>query len=245
MLVHGRLMAGISDPCPELDLAASPLVPDRTRHERFGWLNDAFATDVARLAIHGSLQLEIIFASVPGTAREAAHPRLEITLDANARLVLLEAPGQRGAEGFINDAAAGPRPALARGAAPALQHWRIRQGPGPTQTHWTAMGSTARAAQPRARARGPSRVIRSMERLSLRGRLTYSAPAIADNSLLVDNRSRHVGHPFSRNWRGGALACRNQWDQQHAGGSRADQSLKGISTDPRAEIDCAGAGDPH
>ncbi len=33
----GRLLPSLSDPCPALDLASAPLVPDRTRHERFGW----------------------------------------------------------------------------------------------------------------------------------------------------------------------------------------------------------------
>jgi Fe-S cluster assembly protein SufD len=87
---NGRLLEHLSDPVPELRSRAPALVPERTQHERFGWLNDAFATDVARLVVAGDRRLELLFLSSNTPDPQAYYPRLEVTLEAGASLVLAE-----------------------------------------------------------------------------------------------------------------------------------------------------------
>jgi Fe-S cluster assembly protein SufD len=87
---NGRLLEHLSDPVPELRRRAAALVPERTKHERFGWLNDAFATDVARLVVAGERRLELLFLSSNTPDPQAYYPRLEVTLEANASLTLAE-----------------------------------------------------------------------------------------------------------------------------------------------------------
>src|SRR5690606_1294745 len=120
VFANGRLQPALSDPCEALDIAAQPLVPERTRHERFGWLNDAFATDIARLHVTAPLHLEVVFAAVPGTTRQAVYPRLELQLAPNTSLVLLERHvGTTGADGTINAAVQ-----IHAGAGSQVQHLR-------------------------------------------------------------------------------------------------------------------------
>src|SRR6187399_445829 len=40
VFVNGRHAASLSDALAPIDATLAPLVPERTRHERFGWLND-------------------------------------------------------------------------------------------------------------------------------------------------------------------------------------------------------------
>lgn len=87
---NGRLLEHLSDPVPELRRRATALVPERTKHERFGWLNDAFATDVARLVVAGERRLELLFLSSNTPDPQAYYPRLEVTLEASASLTLAE-----------------------------------------------------------------------------------------------------------------------------------------------------------
>ncbi len=87
---NGRFLEHLSDPVPELRRRATALVPERTKHERFGWLNDAFATDVARLVVAGERRLELLFLSSNTPDPQAYYPRLEVTLEASASLTLAE-----------------------------------------------------------------------------------------------------------------------------------------------------------
>jgi Fe-S cluster assembly protein SufD len=247
VFVNGRLLAGLSDPCAELNLAAPPLVPDRTRHERFGWLNDAFATDAARLAISGSMRLELIFASVPGIGREAAHPRLEITLAAQASLVLVERHlGSVGPEGFINAAAQ-----VHAGPGSQVQHLRWQQLSDDAQFLDTTQIALDRDAQYRfALLQLGARSARTSLRASLYGAgssLQLHGVGVSggkhslDHSLLVDHlapstSSSQVFRAIARDQ--ARIACRSRVEvSKQAGGSRADQSLKGLLDSPRAEID--------
>src|SRR5690606_20188236 len=70
---NGRLPASWWVECAALIVSAAPLVPGGTRHERFGWLNDAFATDIARLTVEAPLRLEVVFVAVPGETRQAVY----------------------------------------------------------------------------------------------------------------------------------------------------------------------------
>lgn len=247
VFVNGRLLAALSDPCPELDLAAPPLVPDRTRHERFGWLNDAFATDVARLAVSGSMRLEIIFASVPGIGREAAHPRLEITLAPQASLVLMERHlGSVGSEGFINAAAQ-----VHAGTGSQVQHLRWQQLSEDAQFLDTTQIALDRDAEYRfallqlgarsARTSLRASLYGAGASLHLHGVSVTGAKHSLDHSLLVDHlapntSSSQVFRAIARDQ--ARIACRSRVEvARQAGGSRANQSLKGLVDSPRAEID--------
>jgi Fe-S cluster assembly protein SufD len=105
VFVNGRHAPLLSAPLSAVDADAKPLVPERTRHERFGWLNDAFATDLARLQVSGSRQLELLFIATPVQAPQAQHPRLEIAVLPGGWLTLVERHlGDAGSNSLINAA---------------------------------------------------------------------------------------------------------------------------------------------
>jgi Fe-S cluster assembly protein SufD len=105
VFVNGRHAASLSSPVPAVDVEAAPLVPERTRHERFGWLNDAFATDLARLQVSGVRQLELLFIATPVDAPQAQHPRLELAVLPGSSLTLVERHlGDAGGNSLINAA---------------------------------------------------------------------------------------------------------------------------------------------
>jgi Fe-S cluster assembly protein SufD len=105
VFVNGRHAASLSSAVSAVDIEAAPLVPERTRHERFGWLNDAFATDLARLQVSGSRQLEVLFIATPVDAPQAQHPRLELAVLPGSSLTLVERHlGDAGGNSLINAA---------------------------------------------------------------------------------------------------------------------------------------------
>jgi Fe-S cluster assembly protein SufD len=247
VFANGRLVSSLSDPCPELNVAAAPLVPDRTRHERFGWLNDAFATDVARLAVGGALRLEIAFVAVPGTGREAAHPRLEIMLAAQASLVLMERHlGSVGPDGFINSAVQ-----VHAGAGSQVRHLRWQQLSDDAQFLDTTQIALDRDAQysfalMQLGARSARTSLRASlygagSSLKVHGVSVTGAKHTLDHSLLVDHlapntTSTQVFRAIARDQ--ARIACRSRVEvSKQAGGARADQSLRGLVNSPRAEID--------
>src|SRR6478609_4326101 len=105
VFVNGRHAPELSDALPAFDAALGPVVPERTRHERFGWLNDAFATDLVRLSITDTRRLEIVFVATPVDQPQAVHPRLELAVQPGAALTLLERHvGNAGGNSLINAA---------------------------------------------------------------------------------------------------------------------------------------------
>jgi Fe-S cluster assembly protein SufD len=247
VVLNGRLAPDLSDPCPALARESAPLVPARTRHERFGWLNDAFAMDVARLVVEGSALIEVVFVSTPGAIAQAAHPRLELSLLDNADLVLVERHiGSPGAESLINvavqvHAAAGSR----------CQHLRW-QSLGPEaqllDTLQVAVDRDARYSL--ALLQLGSRSTRSSMRVSLYGRgasATICGVSVADArrtidmSLLVDHigadtTSAQVLRALARDR--AHLAWRSRVEVTAAArGSGCEQSLKGLLDNNGAEID--------
>lgn len=105
VFVNGRHAPALSAPLPALDAEAAPLVPERTRHERFGWLNDAFATDLARLQISGDRRIELLFIATPVEVPQAQHPRLELALLPGSSLTLVERHlGDAGGNSLVNAA---------------------------------------------------------------------------------------------------------------------------------------------
>jgi Fe-S cluster assembly protein SufD len=247
VIVNGRPFAPLSDDCAELAPAATPLVPDRTRHERFGWLNDAFATGVARLAIHGSQRLEVIFAAVAGTDRQAVHPRLEIVLGPQADLVLLERHlGSIGAEGLINAAVQ-----VQAGPGSRVRHLRWQQLADDAQFLDTTQIALDRDAQYcLTMLQLGARTARTSFRASMHGagaELRLQGAGLStgrhslDHSWLVDHLAPHtvstqVFRAIAREH--ARIACRSRVEVgKQAGGARVEQSLKGLLGGAHAEID--------
>jgi Fe-S cluster assembly protein SufD len=105
VFVNGRHAPELSAAVVPVDAEIGPLIPERTRHERFGWLNDAFATDLARLQITGSKQLELLFIATPVGVAQAQHPRLELAVLPGSSLTLVERHlGDAGGNSLINAA---------------------------------------------------------------------------------------------------------------------------------------------
>lgn len=247
VFVDGRLQQAWSDPCPALDTTTPPLVPERTRHERFGWLNDAFAVDMARLSVTGQQLLEVIFLATPGNNRQAVYPRLELQLAPQADLVLVERHlGSTGAGGLINSATQ-----VYAGAGSRVRHLRW-QGFGADAQH---LDTTQIALDRDARYQLTllqlgARATRTSLRASLFGAgstFTLQGVAVAsgkhtlDHSLLVDHMAPHttsdqvfraIAHEQAH------IACRSRVEVGHkARGARSDQSLKGLLSSAGAQID--------
>jgi len=247
VFVNGRPLPALSDDCAQLTAAAKPLVPDRTKHERFGWLNDAFATDVARLTVSESLQLEIIFAAVAGATRQAVYPRLEIAVAEQANLTLVERHlGSVGADGLINVAVQ-----VHAGAGSQVRHLRWQQLADDAQFLDTTQIALDRDASYRlamlqlgarsARTSFRASLYGAGAELALHGVSVTGGKHVLDHSLLVDHlatntTSTQVFRAIAREQ--ARIACRSRVEvSKQAGGSRADQSLKGLVDSARAEID--------
>ena len=247
VFANGRLQAALSDPCPALNVASPPLVPERTRHERFGWLNDAFATDIARLVVDSSQRLEVIFAAAPGDARQAVYPRLEVQLAANTSLVLLERHlGTTGADGTINAAVQ-----VHAGAGSHVHHLRWQTLAEDAQfldTVQVALDRDARYALTLMQlgARSARTSLRAAlygagAELSLRGVAVTAGRRTLDHSLLVDHvaprtSSTQLFRAIARDT--AHIACRSRVEiARGAAGAASQQSLKGLLASPGSEID--------
>jgi Fe-S cluster assembly protein SufD len=247
VFANGRLLPALSDACEALTPAATPLVPDRTRHERFGWLNDAFATDVARLKASGNLRLEVIFAAVPGSVRQAVYPRLEINVAEQADLTLLERHvGGTGADGYINVAVQ-----LHCGAGSQVRHLRWQGLTDDAQFLDTTQVALDRDAHYRlallqlgarsARTSLRASLYGSGADLQLHGVCVAAAKHVVDHSLLIDHlapstSSHQVFRAIARDQ--SRIACRSRVEVgKLAHGSVANQSLKGLLASAGAEVD--------
>jgi Fe-S cluster assembly protein SufD len=245
--VNGRLHPPLSDACEALVASASPLVPDRTKHERFGWLNDAFATDVARLAVSGVSHLELLFLATPGNTRQAAYPRLELAVAAGADLTLVERhAGTTTAEGLINMAAQ-----IHAGAGSRTRHLRWQELASDAQLLDTAQIALDRDARyDLALLQLGARSVRTSLRASLYGAgSSFGLHGVAladgrrtlDQSLLVDHLAAHTSSEqvFRAIARGQSrIACRSRVEVGRAArGAASAQSLKGLLGDRGAEID--------
>lgn len=244
---NGRLLPALSDACDALDTGTAPLVPERTRHERFGWLNDAFATDSARLNIKQSLQLEVVFVATPGETRQAVYPRLELLLAANTSLVLVERHvGSTGADGTINAAVQ-----IHAAAGSQVHHLRWQALDEDAQFLDTVQLAVDRDARYElTQLQLGARTARTSLRvalygagagLHLRGVAVTSGRRTLDHSLLVDHlaRSTTSAQVFRAIARDTAhIACRSRVEiVQQAGGASSEQSLKGLLDQAGAEID--------
>jgi Fe-S cluster assembly protein SufD len=105
--------------------AAGPAPAERGGDERFALLNEAFATDGARLSLPAGAQparLEVIFLARTAADAGTSYPRLEIALGAGARLELIERHLSAGTAGsFVNSALE-----ISLGRDAALTHYRVQ-----------------------------------------------------------------------------------------------------------------------
>lgn len=247
VFVNGRHAAGLSSSAAPVDADTSPLVPERTRHERFGWLNDAFATDLARLQVAGSRRLELLFIATPVEAPQAQHPRLELTLLQGSTLTLVERHlGDAGGNSLINAAVQ-----LHVGRDAKCHHLREQNlAPGAQFLDTLQVAIDANAEYELTQLALGARSARSSQRLSLFGAgatANVNGVAVAqgqrtlDQSLLVDHvaadsRSTQVLRAIARDR--ARVAWRSRVEVAAAARRAAsEQSLKGLLGGAGAEID--------
>jgi len=247
VFVNGRHAPELSDAIPAFDASVSPLVPERTRHERFGWLNDAFATDLVRLAVEGERRLEIVFVSTAIDAPQAVHPRLELLLRPGASLTLLERHvGGAGHASLINSATQ-----LHLGSGAHCQHLREQSLSLESQlldTLQVALDSNAEYALTLLQL--GTRSLRSSQRLSLygagagariHGTAVSQGSRTLDHSLLVDHvaprtTSQQVLRGIARDR--SRIAWRSRVEvAATAHNASSQQSLKGLLGGAGAEVD--------
>ncbi len=247
VFVNGRHAPALSGSSPAVDADAAPVVPERTRHERFGWLNDAFATDLVRLHVTGQRRIELLFIATPVDAPQAQHPRLELAVLPGASLTLVERHlGDAGGNSLINVAAQ-----LHVGRDARCVHLREQNLAAQAQfldTLQTALDAGAEYELTQLVL--GARSARSSQRISLYGAGSTArihGVAVAqghrtlDQSLLVDHvapdsSSTQVLRGIARDR--GRVAWRSRVEvAATAKRSAAEQSLKGLLAGHGAEID--------
>lgn len=238
VFVNGRHTPALSDALSPLDATLAPLVPERTKHERFGWLNDAFATDVARLSFSGTRRVELVFVATPVDVPQALHPRAEMALQSGAGLTLVERHcGSAGDNSLINVAV---QLHLAAGAR--CQHLREQTLAAEAQlldTLQVALDTDAQYEMTLLQL--GARSVRSSQRVSLYGTgssarihavAVAQGPRTLDQSLLVDHLARATTN--TQVLRGIArdrahVAFRSRVEvASAAAGAASEQSLKGL-----------------
>jgi Fe-S cluster assembly protein SufD len=244
VFVNGRHAAALCSSPMAVDAGANPLVPERTRHERFGWLNDAFATDLARLQVSGTRALELLFIATPVDAPQAQHPRLEL---AGSSLTLVERHlGDAGDNSLINAAVQ-----LHVGRDARCRHLREQNlAPEAQFLDTLQVAIDANAEYELTQLMLGARTARSSQRISLYGTgstVRINGVAVAnhhrtlDQSLLVDHvapdtSSTQVLRGIARDR--ARVAWRSRVEVA-AGAKRSasEQSLKGLLGSSGAEID--------
>jgi Fe-S cluster assembly protein SufD len=180
-------IAGASFTSAADSTSALAIPPERSAHERFGWLNDAFAADVARIAVDTKAGLELLFMqSVPGTT----HPRIELTLADHAQLLLVER--HFGAGTLVNAAVQ-----IRAGAHSNCKHVRLQTCAANTTFVDTLQASMGEDSDYQlALVHLGSASTRSSVRISLDGRgarFKLHGASIADGNRTLDT-SVHVNH---------------------------------------------------
>ncbi|HMA12509.1 MAG TPA: SufD family Fe-S cluster assembly protein [Steroidobacteraceae bacterium] len=247
VFVNGRHAPMLSGPLPAVDSEAAALVPERTRHERFGWLNDAFATDLARLQVTGVRQIELLFIATPVEVPQAQHPRLELTVLPGSSLVLVERHlGDAGGNSLVNAAVQ-----LHLGKDSSCRHLREQSLAADAQFLDTLqVALDAHADYELTQLVLGARTARSSQRLSLygagstarvQGVTVAEGHRTLDQSLLVDHvapdsTSRQVLRGIARD------RARVAWRSrvEVAAGARrsaSEQSLKGLLGGNGGEVD--------
>lgn len=245
VFVNGRRAGELSDPCPALLQGAAALVPERTAHERFGWLNDAFAPDVARLVASGEQRIEVLFITTDSLDAQSFYPRLEVTVEAGASLTLVERHLGRASPASVINAAT--QVFVARGGR--CRHLRWQQLDGEARyldtvqlaldqdSHYELahLGLGAQSARSSVRAA----LFGAGSRLAFNGVSLAAGRRRCDTSLRVDHIGRHttsdqVFRALARDR--SRIACASFVEVlSGARGASSTQSLRGL-------LDAAGKG---
>src|SRR5580765_885540 len=223
---------------------------ERATDQRFALLNEAFATDGARIQVRAEQpghRLELVFVASAEAASGSSYPRLEVQLQAGASLELLERHvSAQAAASFVNSAV---RIELERGAT--LKHYRLQGLSGGSILFDTLNASLAQDAAYRLHAVSTgAQSARSTQRIRLIGERAYLRMAIAaladaqqvqDSFALVEHRAprarteqlfRGIAAGRSRVGFNGKIVV-----APGAAGTDSKQSLRGLLAGPGAEID--------
>jgi len=223
---------------------------ERTTDQRFALLNEAFATDGARIQVRADQpghRLELVFVASAEAASGSSYPRLEVQLQAGASLELLERHvSAQAAASFVNSAV---RIELERGAT--LKHYRLQGLSGGSILFDTLNASLAQDAAYRLHAvstgaqsaRSTQRIRLIGERADLRMAIAALADAqqVQDSFALVEHRAprarteqlfRGIAAGRSRVGFNGKIVV-----APGAAGTDSRQSLRGLLAGPGAEID--------
>ncbi|HEX4618859.1 MAG TPA: Fe-S cluster assembly protein SufD [Steroidobacteraceae bacterium] len=266
VFLDGVFAPGLSDaldatPARVTPLAARPDRPDappaapvprRTpgADQRFALLNEAFATDGAAIAVPAGAEaarLELVFVASAEAQLGASYPRVELRVEAGARLVLVERHVSAGAgASFVTSAVSAE---LARGAA--LDHYRLQELSSRAILFDTLGATLAQEARYRLYAIGSgAAAARSTLCVQLAGEradLALSVAALGDRQQVQDTYAlvEHLA-PHARTaetFRGiSAGRARVAFNgkivvAREAHGTDSRQSLRGLLAGPEAEID--------
>lgn len=229
--------------------AAAPL-EGRGPDQRFALLNEAFATDGARLSLSAGAdpaRLELIFVASADAAAGASYPRIELRAHAHSSAEVLERHMSADATAsFVNSAV---EIDLAQGAR--LTHYRLQQLSGRSILFDTLTATLGPQAAYRLHAVSTGAAsARSTQRLRLAGEHAQLSMAIAalgerqqvqDSFALVEHAAprarteqlfRGIAADRSRVAFNGKMVV-----AQGAQGTDSQQSLRGLLAGPEAEID--------
>ncbi len=217
-----------------------------TADERFAWLNAAFATDIARLAVSGTLQLEVLYLTVPTPNAGATYPRLEVAVGNHARLVLVERHLGGGGPAALN----APSVQIEVGAAGVAEHYRLQASAPDAVIMDSLLATLAAGARYEltqlswgaASARHSTRIQLSGEGASLlvNGMSLSDANRVLDTAIQVEHVARRTSSEQTlraiANGRSRIAFNSRVEVASSAGGADSRQSLKGLLGSPGAEV---------
>jgi Fe-S cluster assembly protein SufD len=230
--------------------AAGPAPGDRGADERFALLNEAIATDGARLSVAasaGAARLEVVFLARSEAQAGTSYPRLEIALEAGARLELIERHVSAGIQGsFVNSALE-----ITLAAQAALTHYRLQGLSAHSILFDTLSATLGRAANYRLHAistGAQSAHSTQVLRLAGEGAQLRMAVAALGDAQQVQSTFALIEHAAARArteqlFRGIAAGrARIAFNgkivvDRGAAGTDSQQSLRGLLAGPDAEID--------
>jgi Fe-S cluster assembly protein SufD len=256
--VDGVFAPGLSSPTEGVGLSLSRTAQPRAQpalnslpEARLALLNEAFATDTAAIHVGSTAGappcVEVVFAAVAGAETGASYPRLQVTLAAGARLILVERHLSTGTSAnFVNSAVH-----VDAGRDAELTHYRLQSAG--TRATWLDTMSAVLAANSRYRlltVNTGALSARSTTHVQMAGagaELTLSAAALGDRQQVQDNFAlvEHIA-PHTRTeqiFRGIASGrARVAFNgkivvREGAAGTDSRQSLRGLLAGPEAEID--------
>jgi Fe-S cluster assembly protein SufD len=219
--------------------------------ERFALLNDAFAVDGARVHAPKGADcaacVEILFVATAAAQDAASHPRLELTVEANARVGLIERHISAGSDAsFVNGAVQ-----VSIGAGAQVDHYRLQQ----SGAHATWVDTLTATLEKDSRyclhfvqlgalsSRSTSRV----QLVGERAEVSVHVVSLADSQQVHDGFAliEHIA-PNTKSEQSirGIAAGRGRVAfnskvvvREHAKGTDSKQSLRGLLAGPQAEID--------